>query len=170
MKEVYLSVLPKLATIFGASLLIGIIIMFGAVLFIVPGIIFGLWLSLTIPVIIVEDTGIIAGMSRSKQLVSGNMGRVFLLELALFVLTAFLVVAFVLIGNLLVAGAEQAMPGAARILVPGFSELLLTLVLSPIASAALMFLYYDLRARKEGSGMEMPPGGESPADNQAGLP
>lgn len=53
----------------GAALLIGLTVIGGLILLIVPGLIFAVWFSLTAYAIVDEDLGVIDGMKRSRNLV-----------------------------------------------------------------------------------------------------
>ena len=78
--------LPKLLTVILASILVGLVAAVGFLLCIVPGVIFMLWFALAIQVIVIEGQGVTASMARSKELVKGNMGKVFLVGLILFLI------------------------------------------------------------------------------------
>ncbi len=69
---------PKVWKVFGALILMGLIIFAGFICFIIPGIIFGLWLSQVLFLIILEDLSIGEAFKKSKELVKGYMGTVFL--------------------------------------------------------------------------------------------
>lgn len=57
----------------GATLLVGLIVFGGFLLFIIPGIIFASWYSLTFFVMFDENLGVTASMKRSKELVKGHV-------------------------------------------------------------------------------------------------
>lgn len=63
----------KLFPLLGASILIGLATFGGFLLFIVPGIIFSTWFSLTFFVMFDENLGAVAAMKRSKELVTGHV-------------------------------------------------------------------------------------------------
>lgn len=63
----------KIWTLLGASVLIGLAVFGGLLLFIVPGIIFGLWFCFTYFVIMDENLGAVAAMKRSKELAKGHL-------------------------------------------------------------------------------------------------
>lgn len=69
---------PKVWRIFFALILMMLIIFAGFILFIIPGIIFAIWLSQVLFLIILEDLSIGEAFKKSKELVSGHMGTVFL--------------------------------------------------------------------------------------------
>jgi len=59
--------------VFGAAVLTALAVLGGLILLIIPGIIFGLWFSLSAFVIIDQNVGVIEGMKRSKALVQGRL-------------------------------------------------------------------------------------------------
>ncbi|MFA6295870.1 MAG: hypothetical protein WC663_00800 [Patescibacteria group bacterium] len=69
---------PKVWRVFFAMILMMLIIFVGFICFIIPGIIFGLWLSQVLFLIILEDLSISDAFKKSKELVSGHIGTVFL--------------------------------------------------------------------------------------------
>jgi hypothetical protein len=152
--QAYRSVLPKLLTLVGASLLVGLIFGVGLIMCVVPGIIFGLWLALTTPAIVVENKRAIAGMSRSKALASGNLGKVFAVGLLAALITYIVMLPLGWLGSLL---AMTLLSGNAMLAV--FVRQFLTVagqVLAiPIGASASILLYYDLRIRKEGFDLQM---------------
>jgi len=152
--QAYRFVLPKLLTLIGASLLIGLVVGVGFLLLVVPGVIFSLWFYLTTPCIVVEGQGVLGGMSRSKSLVSGNLGKVFLVGLLVTLIT--LVISMPL-GTVSSIGAmfiwrDSPMVGA---IVNQFANVISQVLAMPIGASAFILLYYDLRIRKEGFDLEM---------------
>jgi hypothetical protein len=152
--QAYRSVLPRLLTLVGASLMVGLIFGVGLMMCVVPGIIFGLWFALTTPSIVVENHRAIAGMSRSKALVSGNLGKTFavgfLAGLIAFAVTipmswigSLLAMTFLRSNAMLAVFARQFLSVAGQVLA------------IPIGASASILLYYDLRIRKEAFDLEM---------------
>jgi hypothetical protein len=163
--EAYKMILPKLLTLIGASIVVGLVVGVGMLLCLVPGIIFALWYMLTTEVIVIEGTGAFKGMSRSKSLVSGNLGKIFLLGLVVGILTWIIASGFSYVGGLIAESAVQigdpqhieAWRGSvmrAAVIRQFFMRVGRILVM-PIPAAAYILLYYDLRIRKEGFDLEM---------------
>jgi len=108
--------------------------------------------SLAIPAAVMEDLTVRRAMRRSKVLVAGRKGRIFLLGLLLFALY-------------MVAGAMQ-MPLALMLLHSRSAEHILVQVISlvvaflcssligPVAAIALCLFYFDERVRKEAFDIE----------------
>lgn len=78
----------KLLSLLGVSIMTGLAVFVGMFLCVIPGIIFAFWFALATHVVVIEGVGGTAAMGRSKQLVSGNMGTLFVLGLILFVIGA----------------------------------------------------------------------------------
>jgi hypothetical protein len=135
-KRVLGAILGKL---FGTAFLAGLIIMFGFIIFIIPGIIFFIRYLLVSPVVILEGKWGRDALKRSKALVKGYSGRILGFYFVFFC-TLFLV--FFLISFLLqLMGAGVIGP---------IIILVIEIAIIPVGVIPLVLLYYDLRARKEG--------------------
>jgi hypothetical protein len=77
---------PYLGRIAGASILAGLGIAFGLILFIIPGLVLLTWWSLITPVIVFENSGAVESLGRSRRLVSGWAWQVFGVFLLMFLL------------------------------------------------------------------------------------
>ncbi len=75
------SVVRKIPSLIGAGILVGLLVGFGIILFIIPGVIFAIWYFYTIPAIMLEDRGALDGMRASKVFVRNKMFDTFLLQL-----------------------------------------------------------------------------------------
>lgn len=118
------------------SILVGLAVAIGFVLLIVPGVIFLGFLSVSIPVLIVENRRGTAAMSRSWDLVRGQFWHALGV-----VIVAGLIVGF--ISGIL--GAIGGSAWAARWVFTAIAEILT----APFAALVSVLLYLDLRARKE---------------------
>jgi hypothetical protein len=126
----------RLGSVILLSLLVGLIVAVGFILLIVPGIIFLVFLSASIPVLIVENRRGTEAMSRSWNLVKGHFWH------ALGVI----VVAALIVG--VVSGIIGAIGGsnwAVRWIFTAIAQILTV----PFASLVSVLLYLDLRARSE---------------------
>jgi hypothetical protein len=152
--QAYRFVLPKLLTLIAASLVVGLVVGVGFLLLVVPGVIFSLWFYLTTPCIVVEGCGAFGGMSRSRALVSGNLGKVFLVGLLVIVTTWVIGIPLGMIGRLcmmLLVGDNMMLAAFVRQCANVIAQILAV----PIGASAFILLYYDLRIRKEGFDLEM---------------
>ena len=75
--QAYQYVLPRLGSMIWASILVGVVVVLGFLLLVVPGVIFSLWFALTVQIVVLERLAASKGMSRSRALTSGNLGKVF---------------------------------------------------------------------------------------------
>ena len=154
-------VLPKLGSMLGAGIVSTIIILIGYCLFVVPGIIFGLWYSMISVVIVLEGIGGMKSLGRSKELAKGNLGKIFgtlfLAGLIAAVINWAIVGAFNMIMGVGMAASSDALSGASNmylILAQVFNTVS-TIIVTPITAGTIVLIYYDLRIRKEGFDLEM---------------
>lgn len=151
--EAYQYVLPKIGTLIWAGFLVGLVTALGFLLLIVPGIIFGLWFALVTPAIIVEGLAASQGMSRSKALASGNLGKIFSTLFVAGIISAIIAGIVTWAGGFL--GAAMFATGPGSWFVSQFTQVLGEVLAAPIWAVAVVLLYYDLRIRKEGFDLEM---------------
>ena len=138
------------------SLVSGLVVFVGSIL-IIAGLVLGilnfLRNALATPVGASEDLGVNASLRRSKRLVAGRKGRIFLALLLVYVLQ--MVAGGIQIPFVMIAatsrGAEHILMLAIELVV-GF--IAVTLV-SPVASIALCLIYVDERVRREGYDIEL---------------
>jgi hypothetical protein len=154
--DAYRFVFGRLGAIIGATILVGFVVGLGFLLLIVPGIIFSLWYALTTQVVVLEKLKASQAMSRSKALASGNLGKIFGV---FFVVGLITWIVSAICGT---AGGAIIVPFATpqhNMEMFTFMVQLITIVgqvlVMPIATAASILLYYDLRIRKEGFDLEM---------------
>ena len=100
------SAVKKFPSLIVAGILVGLLVGFGIMLFIVPGVIFAIWYFYTIPAIMLEDRGALGGMRASKAFVLGNMFDTFIL-LLIIVVIILLVGVFTLPLRLFIPAAEE---------------------------------------------------------------
>jgi hypothetical protein len=152
--QAYRFVLPKFLILILAGICVGLVVSLGFLLLVVPGIIFGLWFALTTPAIVVENLGATQGMSRSKALASGNLGKIFSVGFLVFLISFVLSMslnyaASLFTGFLFSSNATLALSLDHLVTVAG------NILVAPIGATAYILLYYDLRIRKEGFDLQM---------------
>ena len=152
--QAYRSILPRSLTLIAAAICVTLVNALGFMLFVVPGVIFSLWFSLTTPAIVVENHSATSGMSRSKALVAGNLGKVFAVGLLAALISIIISVLFLYLarfaGTMLPADSDML-----RSFVSHLAGTLGQILMVPISAAASILLYYDLRIRKEGFDLQM---------------
>ena len=130
-------------------LVIGIGVGIGIVLLIVPGVWLGTVWGLVLPALLVERTGVIGALGRSRALVRGRFWAVLGLLVLLFLLTIF---SAGLIGALAgavaaAAGADAETAGAFAALISGVASMALAV---PLGTVMLFVMYVDQRVRQDG--------------------
>ena len=124
----------RILSILAASLITGVLIFLGALAFVVPGIILAVMFSLVIQTIIIENTGALESLSRSRQLVKDRWLKTFGLLLLLGIIV------FVVVG---ISSVISSPFGVASTLV---SSVLSALIL-PIIPIGFTLYYYSMEAR-----------------------
>lgn len=140
----------------GILLVIGWIIAeaIGFVLLFIPGLAvfcFAVYLavrwSLVVAAMMAEDVGPIRGLGRSWSLVSGSWWRTFGILLIVGILQSIISYALLILFTLF---ADIFSTGDFRSALVSVGSTLLSALVSPITTIAVVLLYFDLRVRKEG--------------------
>jgi uncharacterized membrane protein len=154
-----------------AGILAGLATIAGFFLLIVPGIIVYLALSLIYPVIIAEDSGGAASLSRSWELTKGYRWKIFVARLVSLAVS--MAITYGIQIPLLVIGSVSFAQGTAPIwfaILSALASVIGSVVPAPLLAIASCLIYYDARVRKEGFDLQrmldqLPP----PAPGEAGT-
>jgi hypothetical protein len=152
-KRAFQRILPLVWT----WILVGLAIMGGMILCLVPGILAAFWFSLATQVVVVEGVSGFAAMKRSKQLMTGNIGNIFLLGLLLGIINAGITF-----------GAGLIPQPHVRVVVIS----VVTAVLTIFASAAFVAFYFSCRCKHEQFDLALlaeSVGAETPTDLAGGA-
>ncbi len=146
---------PLLWRVITCSVLTGLLVMVGFLLFVIPGIVLVCGVILAFPVLVLEPgTSASGALSRSWALTRGSRWRIFGMLVTLFLLLYIPIVALTALAALVL---PDAAPGAA--MAGGIVGLVLAgvlqLFLYPLFYCVLTVSYYDLRVRKEGFDLEV---------------
>jgi len=146
---------PLLWRVIACSVLTGLLVMAGFLLFVIPGIVLVCGVILAFPVLVLEPGTTASGaLSRSWALTRGSRWRIFGMLVTLFLLLYIPIVALTALAALVL---PDAAPGAA--MTGGIVGLVLAgvlqLFLYPLFYCVLTVSYYDLRVRKEGFDLEV---------------
>jgi len=133
--------LRKIGPVIWISILVGLIVAGGLILFIIPGIIFMVLLSVAIPALVVENQRGTGALSRSWNLVKGDWWRV----LGIIVVTSIITN---VVGNILGAIGGNSLIGM------WITDAIAQIITGPFTALVSILLYLDLRARKEGLTVE----------------
>ena len=126
---------PYLWAVAGASILAGIAITIGLILIIVPGLyLITIW-AVIVPVIVLEQSGVIAAFGRSHQLVRGRGWHVF----GTLVLTWLILLAVNLVLGLIFAALPHALGR-------GLSSVISGTIVAPFIALVVTLVYYRLSA------------------------
>jgi uncharacterized membrane protein len=144
--------------LFLIALLVGLGVMAGSLLFLVPGIMIAVAWSVAVPVRVVEHTGVTASLSRSGELTKGHRWAIFVLVVAFVILQMIVggvIGAFIGVG-FVAASADKASAAVAVTTSWPYiaSSTIVTMITAVIASAGVASIYYELRSIKEGIGPE----------------
>lgn len=136
-REVWMLLFRRLGLLLSAVIPAAIVIAFGCVFFLIPGLVLALFFAFVSPVVLIEGLGGRAALERSTTLVRSDWLRV----------------ALVLLAFALVRGVAQVLGSA--LVPPGsifFSSLLsdlVTMVLLPIPVLGAVLLYFDIRRKRD---------------------
>jgi len=154
----YSSARPSMGRVIGISFALGIGIVIGLILLVLPGIYFALAWSLAIPVTVLEGGGLNASTNRSSTLTKGSKGKIFVIFLLIGVLawivsTLIQVVLLVPIRMLVIQ--DPASLAALTHALQSAGGFLGTSLVGPLGTIATTLIYYDQRVRKEGFDLQL---------------
>jgi len=135
----------KFGALFITGLGVGLVVMLGLLLLIVPGVIAACGYAVTSQVVVLESVSADVAMKRSWHLTKGFKGKVFGLGCVAFLI--------VLLPSLALGMVAALLPGG-----EGTATALgdfVALAVTPLFTSAFTLLYYDLRVRKEAFDLEM---------------
>lgn len=140
---------PLIAPLLGLGLVVGLGVILGTILLIVPGVILMIMWSVAAPAFAVERIGVFEALTRSRNLTRGHRWPI--LGLIVVYIAAYAAISLV-IGGIAIAlsfvGGVQAMSAAGVI-----SDAITSVIAGLIGSAGAAAIYYELRAAKEGVGI-----------------
>jgi hypothetical protein len=152
-KHSYAKVFPMTLRLIGMMLGFGLLVGIGFVLLIAPGVYFFVTYALATPTMAIENVSFSEAMTRSKDLVAGNRGRIaviFLLSIVISWTVAFALAfpvtyftAKLLLGNLFLRTAINSVV-----------QIIAAAISTPISLIGFTLAYYDARVRKEAFDLE----------------
>ena len=145
-RECYSAVARRVFSLIGLGLCLGLIVLVGCCFFVIPGLLLWARLYVAIPVMILEDKGIIDSINRSWNLTMEQWGRAIAFVLIMLVIFYLIygIVQFPMI-YVLVTTKSFAMEGLTRVLSFVLGQVVMTL----FTSVAAVVMYFELRTRKE---------------------
>jgi len=137
----------------GLSILLGLAIVCGLILLIVPGIMMACAWCVAVPALVADRSGVFGAFSRSAELTRGNRWRIFALFVVVWVIA---IVIGAVIGAVAMAlsfaGGGLDPVALARSPVQIVANLLSNTITSMISSTGVAVLYVELRRAREGLG------------------
>lgn len=131
------SVTPVLGQLILVGIVVGLGVLIGFVLIIVPGLILLTLWSVSAPVVVLERPGGLKALGRSRELVRGNGWRVFGVVLVFFLLV-------LVVGTPLELLADALSTGAGIVV-----TVVVGVLTAPLSALAAAVLYFELRSRRE---------------------
>lgn len=141
--------LSRWLPVFGAGILMTLGICVGTLLLFVPGLMFLCMWAVIIPVIVAENSGVIAAFTRSAQLTRGARWNIF----GLVVIVWLIVWGIDLLGSLvsrLTLGMSYTNPAIATQTLPIILSIVITTLTTAISSCKAAALFIELRNWKDG--------------------
>ena len=132
---------PYIWALIAAGVLVGLIVLLGLILLVIPGLVFLTWFALAAPAIVVERRGVFAAMTRSRELVSGNGWRVF----GVIVVTFLVLLVVGTVFDRIATAASDNFGGHT------FASLVGSVLTAPLLSLAVSVLYFQLRDIQQGT-------------------
>jgi Membrane domain of glycerophosphoryl diester phosphodiesterase len=144
--ETFSQVYPKLWTIVGTGILLGIAIAIGLALLIVPGLyLMTIWIAV-IPAIVLENRSIGEAFGRSRELVRGYGWNVF----GTIVVTVLILIGVGIAVGLLLSPLVDWLASLIQ-------QIVANTIVTPFVVAVWTLVYYRLKGREEGAPAESPP-------------
>ena len=126
--------LAKLVWLWAVSLVVGVIVVLGFIALFVPGIILAIMFCLALPALLLENTGVLGSLGRSRELVGHRWGKTF---------ATFLVLGLIILVISVIVTLVSGLFGAAGPVVSG----LLSAFYQPVFPIALTVYFFSNRAR-----------------------
>ncbi|MGZ4664365.1 MAG: YciC family protein [Frankiaceae bacterium] len=151
--EAFDRVKPRILSLAGLAVLVGLIVAIGFILLFIPGIFALVALSLSAPAFILERIGVTDSMRRSWALVKGDFWRV----LGILLLGLLIVLVIMLVINIpffIAAGASYLATGShvgwGALIILAIGQIVAGTIGQPISAGIVALLYVDRRMRAEG--------------------
>ena len=140
----------RLGTLFNVSVSVGLRLIIGLLLFIIPGIVWACSYVAAMPAVIIEGCKAKDGMRRSRELAKGRRWSVFAILITIWLLSL-VVTASIYFAVDVTLGMNTTI-GTMTLNIASQG---VTIFLMPLGVIAATLLYYDFRIRKEGFDLEL---------------
>jgi hypothetical protein len=156
----------QLGSLFGVTLLNGLVVGIATLLFIIPGIYMACRLITCVPAALLENLGPRDSLERSFRLTGGSAGRSFLIYF-LYLILIFTATFLFMFPVTIAVAASANNPEMMRVwlVCEDLGGFLAKVLVTPILTIATAVFYYDLRVRKEAFDLQlmMAPGATVPS-------
>jgi hypothetical protein len=152
LKAIYRESYSKILSYFWISFLTGILILAGTILFIIPGLIFAVWFSFALYVLIFENIKGFKALKRSKELVKNYFWSVVWRWIAPYVFYIVIIIGIIYIPIYFIGLLMGAPSAGLRTPPPLWSSLIsniISVIAIPIFTSIGVILYHDLKREKE---------------------
>ncbi len=149
--EAWQYVLQQAGPYIGTSLLAGALVILGLIFCVIPGIYVAFLVAFITEVMVVEGMYGMAAINRSKDLIGGQIGRVFVFGLILWLVS--MVVGWVTAGVTTLLAGPLGATGSQ--MVNAVLSTGLNLFIVPFPTTAMILLYFDIRVRKEAFDLQL---------------
>jgi hypothetical protein len=136
--------------VLNAQISVGLRVLLGFILLIVPGILWMLSYAVTVPVVMMEGTKARESMQRSRDLTQGERGKVFGVMFIVGIIGFLPAMAVGALCRVILDVDSQS-----GVLIQEMLSNLVSLFIWPLGIIGAILLYYDFRIRKEGFDLEM---------------
>ena len=138
----------RAGSVIAVSIMSGLLIVFGLVLLVIPGILIAVWTAVATPVAAIEGLRNSDALKRSRDLARGQFWHVLGTSLLAWVIVMVLV-----FGAAIMLGLVLGMVGLPDRITEMLGSVLMV-PLFPLIGVTTSLLYYDLRVRSEGADVE----------------
>jgi hypothetical protein len=128
--------ISRIWSLLGVAIITGLIVILGFICLIVPGIIFAIMFSITVPVIMIEHVGVMESLGRSRKLVGNRWKRVF----AVFLLVILVQAVAYSVSNT-ISSPFGSFSGIISSVVSGLVQ--------PLFPIALTYIYYSMKEKEK---------------------
>jgi hypothetical protein len=150
-----------------ASILTGLVILFGLFLLIIPGIIWAISYSFVAQSVVLENLGASDSMDRSAALAYGHRWRIFGLSILIFIVWLILEIGVAILGLMFPSDSPTTGFNMTSALIHVFADFAVGVIVASYGAICMTLMYFDLRVRKEGFDLEIAvQSGTSPAETR----
>jgi len=150
--------LRRIIPVILASILYGLAVMGGYLLFIIPGLILSMSMMFYALCIVLEGDGILESLKHSHRLVWGNWWRTAVIGTVVFVIYYVIYLAiqvpFAVVDQMVFDTEFGAVPGFGQAMLSMVGDAIATVITFPLVISVFVAVFHDLKLRKEGHDLD----------------